>query len=56
MADDQPQTITIDGTYYNVADLSDNARNQIASLRVTDAIINGVRAIDLIQNQWGQSH
>ena len=36
---DEKQTITIDGTEYNAADLSENARNQIASLRVTDAEI-----------------
>lgn len=39
MADEQPQTVTIDGTEYNVADLSENARNQVVNLRVTDAEI-----------------
>ena len=39
MADEQQQTVTIDGTEYNVADLSENARNQVVNLRVTDAEI-----------------
>ncbi|MHB0776562.1 DUF6447 family protein [Halomonas sp. WWR20] len=30
------QTVTIDGTEYNVADLSENARSQVTNLRVTD--------------------
>jgi len=30
------QTVTIDGTEYNLADLSENARSQVANLRVTD--------------------
>lgn len=30
------QIITIDGVEYNAADLSDNAKNQIMNLRVTD--------------------
>lgn len=38
MADEpqQPQTLTIDGKQYNVADLSENARDQVVNLRVTD--------------------
>ncbi|WP_163649506.1 DUF6447 family protein [Modicisalibacter sp. 'Wilcox'] len=36
MADTQDQTITIDGADYNLADLSENARNQVVNLRVTD--------------------
>ncbi|WP_346799130.1 DUF6447 family protein [Halomonas sp. Bachu 37] len=36
MADEPQQTITIDGTEYNVADLSENAQNQVVNLRVTD--------------------
>ena len=39
MADEQKQTITIDGTEYNVNDLSENAKAQIANLQVTDAEI-----------------
>ena len=35
MADEQ-QTVTIDGTEYNLADLSEEARQQIANLRVAD--------------------
>ncbi len=31
MAEKQPKTITIDGTEYNVADLSENARNQVVN-------------------------
>lgn len=34
--DAQQQTITIDGTEYTLADLSENARNQVTNLRVTD--------------------
>ncbi|MDQ7733695.1 DUF6447 family protein [Halomonas sp. SpR1] len=36
MAKDNEQTVTIDGSEYNVADLSENARNQVLNLRVTD--------------------
>jgi hypothetical protein len=39
MADEQTQTITIDGTDYNLADLSESARSQVVNLRVTDAEI-----------------
>lgn len=30
------QAVTIDGTEYNLADLSENARSQVVNLRVTD--------------------
>ncbi len=30
------QTLTIDGTEYNLAELSENARAQVTNLRVTD--------------------
>ena len=44
MADKKQQTtITIDGTEYNVADLSDNAQNQVVNLRVTDAEIEKLK-------------
>ncbi|HCR97963.1 MULTISPECIES: DUF6447 family protein [Halomonas] len=36
MAQEKAQTVTIDGNEYNVADLSENARNQVINLRVTD--------------------
>lgn len=36
MAKDQSKTVTIDGREYNLADLSENARNQLLNLRVTD--------------------
>jgi hypothetical protein len=36
MADEQKQTVTIDGNEYNLADLSENARHQVMNLRVTD--------------------
>lgn len=36
MAQEKAQTVTIDGNEYNVADLSENARNQMVNLRVTD--------------------
>ena len=34
--DEQTQTITIDGTEYNLSDLSDKAKAQLTNLRVTD--------------------
>lgn len=43
MADQQTQTLTIDGTEYNVADLSENAQNQVVNLRVTDAEIEKLK-------------
>ncbi len=43
MVDKQTQTVTIDGTEYNVADLSENARNQVVNLRVTDAEIEKLK-------------
>ncbi|NYS60359.1 DUF6447 family protein [Vreelandella salicampi] len=43
MADEQTQTVTIDGTEYNVADLSDNAKAQVTNLRVTDAEIEKLK-------------
>lgn len=36
MAKDKSNTVTIDGREYNLADLSENARNQVLNLRVTD--------------------
>ncbi|MBT2787216.1 MULTISPECIES: DUF6447 family protein [unclassified Halomonas] len=36
MAKEDPKTVTIDGHEYNLADLSENARNQLVNLRVTD--------------------
>ena len=44
MADEKQKTITIDGAEYNVADLSENARNQVVNLRVTDAEIEKLKA------------
>lgn len=43
MADEQQQTLTIDGTEYNVADLSENAQNQVVNLRVTEAEIEKLK-------------
>lgn len=43
MADEQKQTITIDGTEYNVADLSESAKAQVTNLRVTDAEIEKLK-------------
>lgn len=34
--EDKPQTITIDGTEYNAADLSEKAQHQVTTLRITD--------------------
>ena len=39
----EKNTIPIDGTEYNVADLSDNAKQQVANLRVTDAEIEKLK-------------
>jgi glycerate kinase len=39
----KPQTLTIDGTEYNTADLSENAQNQVLNLRVTDQEIERVK-------------
>ncbi|MGS2745210.1 DUF6447 family protein [Halomonas sp. LS-001] len=36
----ETQVLTIDGTEYNVADLSENARNQVMNLRVADQEIS----------------
>jgi len=36
VAEQPQQTVTIDGTEYNLAELSENARNQLHNLRVTD--------------------
>ncbi|WP_394425041.1 hypothetical protein [Vreelandella stevensii] len=36
MAKKEAQTVTIDGRDYELADLSENARNQLVNLRVTD--------------------
>ncbi len=43
MADEQTQTITVDGTEYNVADLSDDAKAQVTNLQVTDQEIAGLQ-------------
>lgn len=37
------QTVAIDGTEYNLADLSDNAKAQLTNLRVTDQEIERVK-------------
>ena len=37
------QTITIDGITYNLADLSDEVKQQVANLRVTDAEIERLK-------------
>ena len=41
--DNPPQTITIDGVAYNAADLSENARDQVANRRATDQEIARLR-------------
>lgn len=40
---DEKQTISIDGTEYNLAHLSENARHQVTNLRVTDAEIEKLK-------------
>ena len=37
---EENQTITIDGTEYKLAELSENARSQLVNLRVTDSEID----------------
>ncbi|MDR5899555.1 DUF6447 family protein [Halomonas vilamensis] len=37
---EQKQKVTIDGAEYNLSDLSENARNQVMNLRVTDQEIS----------------
>jgi hypothetical protein len=44
---EQPQPLTIDGTEYNLADLSDAAKQQLANLRVCD------QEIQRLQQQLG---
>ena len=39
------QKITIDGAEYKLADLSDNAKNQIMNLRVTDQEIGRLQQL-----------
>lgn len=36
MAEEDQPSITIDGTEYSLTDLSENARNQVQNLRITD--------------------
>ena len=43
MADEQKQQVTIDGTEYNIAELSENARRQLINLRVTDQEIEKLK-------------
>lgn len=43
MAEEQQATVTIDGTDYNTADLTESARNQVVNLRVTDAEIEKLK-------------
>lgn len=43
MSDQLQSTVTIDGTDYDVTDLSDNARNQVNNLRVTDSEIERLK-------------
>ncbi|WP_322529098.1 DUF6447 family protein [Salinicola sp. LHM] len=48
MADDTT-AITIDGTEYQIADLSENARNQVMNLRVTDQEIARLQQLAIAQ-------
>jgi glycerate kinase len=43
LADEQNATITIDGSEYNVNDLSESAQNQVVNLRVTDQEIEKLK-------------
>jgi len=40
----EQNTLTIDGTEYNIADLSDDAKQQIANLRVADAELERLKS------------
>jgi len=40
---EQEQTVTINGTPYKLADLSDEAKNQLMNLRVTDQEIERLK-------------
>jgi len=42
---EQEQTITINSTPYKVADLSDEAKNQLVNLRVTDQEIERLKQL-----------
>lgn len=43
MADEKPRTVTIDGTEYDLDKLSEEARNQVMNLRVTDQEIGRIQ-------------
>ncbi|MBZ0332069.1 hypothetical protein KZO25_17270 [Halomonas sp. ANAO-440] len=43
MADQKPQTVTIDGQAYSLDALSENAKQQMANLRVTDTEIEKLK-------------
>ena len=43
MVNEQKQTITIDGKAFDVADLSDSAKQQVANLQATDAEIEKLK-------------
>jgi len=44
MAENKTATVKINGTDYNLADLSDNARNQLTSIRVTEGEIRNLES------------
>ena len=46
MAEDTSQKITIDEIEYNLSDLSDNAKSQIANIQFVDA------QIQQLNNEW----
>ena len=46
MADGTDQKITIDGVEYNLSDLSDNAKLQLANIQFVDA------QIQQLNNEW----
>ena len=43
MAEQEKRSITIDGNEYSLADLSENARQQVMNLRVTDQEIERLK-------------
>ena len=49
MAEQDKQKITIDGVEYNLNDLSDNAKNQVANIQFVDA------QLQQLNNEWAVS-
>ena len=46
MTDDSKQTVTIDGTGYNISDLSENAKAQLTNIGFVD------KQLQQLKNEW----